>query len=239
MLELHLASQRGETQTESLTSKHSFSHGEYLNHTRMGWSVLQTLNDNFVKPGSGFAESSHENMEILTYVIKGTLVHTDSLGNEQKVPEGAFQLMTSGTGISHTESNGSENDELEFIEMWIIPNQVNIRPGYQQRMIERSSNFQLVASTMPREDAMFLNQDGEVYRFNLDINRYFYLARAVDSHKAYVHIVKGELELCDGSDTLSIKAGDGVMCSDIERLEFIKTTDEVAEGLLFVLPGIY
>jgi redox-sensitive bicupin YhaK (pirin superfamily) len=92
---------------------------------------------------------------------------------------------------------------------------------------------------MPRENAMFINQDAEIYRFTLDINRYFYLARAADHHKAYIHVVEGELDICDGTDTISISAGDGVMCSDIERLEFIKTSEQIAEGMLFVLPGYY
>ncbi|MBT8142833.1 MAG: hypothetical protein HKN88_08590 [Gammaproteobacteria bacterium] len=239
MLAILPGTERGQSDSDHHTSLHSFSFGTYLNHTRMGYSVLQALNAVSVKPGVSLGEKSHVNMEILTYVTQGELVHTDSLGTEQIVPAGDFQLMASGAGIEHSESNGSETEMLEFLEMWIIPNQINIRPGYQQRSIEPSSNFQLVASHMPRDEAMFLNQESEIYRFHLDQNRYFYLARAADHHKAYVHVIRGKLDLCDGDSTISISAGDGVMCSDITRLEFIKTDDAIAEGMLFVLPGFY
>lgn len=239
MLDVFTSSQRGQTKTLVSTNLHSFAFEEYLNHTRMGFSVLTALNDVTVQASQSFGEKSHENMEILTYVLRGELVHTDSLGNEQRVSAGEFQLLAAGAGIKHTESNGSPEEELEFLEIWILPNQIDLRPGYQQRHIEPSSNFQLVASHMPQDNAMFLNQDAEIYRFNLDQNRYFYLARAADHHKAYVHVVSGKLDLSDGEKTVSIEAGDGVICSDITRLEFIQTDERIAEGMLLVLPGYY
>ena len=90
---------------------------------------------------------------------------------------------------------------------------------------------------MPGDDAMFLNQDAEVYRFTLDQNRYFYLSRAADSHKAYLHLIKGRLKVSDGTNTVEINAGDGLKCEDIQRLDFIKIDEEIAEGLILVLPG--
>jgi len=237
MLEVHSAKNRGVHTENGLISFCSFSHAEYINFERMGYSVLQVLNEQKIQAGKGLGERVHDNMEILCYVTQGVLVHTDDLGNERIVPTGDFQLMTAGAGLKHTESNGSLDDELHYIELRIIPNQLNLRPGYQQRSIEPSSNFQLVASHMPGADAMFLNQNAEVYRFTLDQNRYFYLSRTADSHKAYLHLINGQIKLSDGENTVLLEAGDGVKCEDIDRLEFIKIDEQVAEGLLVVLPG--
>lgn len=237
MLEVHTAAARGKTKGNGLDSLCSFSHGDYVDFERMGYSVLQTLNEQKVQAGNGFGERTHDNMEILCYVTKGILVHSDSLGKERIVPAGDFLLLTAGAGIKHSEANGSQDEDLHFIEMWIIPNQMDLRPGYQQRSIEPSSNFQLVASHVPGADAMFMNQNAEVYRFTLDQNRYFYLSRAADSHKAYLHLLKGRLKISDGADSVEIQAGDGLKCEDIQRLEFIKLDEEIAEGLLMVLPG--
>ena len=237
MLDVHSDKERGVIKLDGLNSQCSFSHGDYINFERMDYSVLQALNDQKVQAGNEFGERTHDNMEILCYVTKGILVHSDSLGNERKVPAGDFQLLTAGAGIKHNEANGSEEESLHFIELWIIPNQMNLRPGYQQRSIEPSSNFQLVASHMPGADAMFLNQNAEIYRFTLDQNRYFYLSRAADSHKAYIHLLKGNLKIFDGENTVEIQPGDGVKCEDIQRLDFIKVDEEIAEGLLIVLPG--
>lgn len=237
MLEVHTAAARGKTKGNGLDSLCSFSHGDYVDFERMGYSVLQTLNEQKVQAGNGFGERTHDNMEILCYVTKGILVHSDSLGNERIVPAGDFLLLTAGAGIKHSEANGSQDEDLHFIEMWIIPNQMDLRPGYQQRSIEPSSNFQLVASYVAGADAMFMNQNAEVYRFTLDQNRYFYLSRAADSHKAYLHLLKGRLKISDGADSVEIQAGDGLKCEDIQRLEFIKLDEEIAEGLLMVLPG--
>ena len=233
------SNERGQTSSDRAESQHSFSFGDYLNHKRMGYSVLQVLNEHQVKPDLNAQTETSENIEILTYVTQGVLLHADNMGNQKRDPAGDFQLLSCGNGVSHSIGNASKEETLSYLQMHLLPNQINIHPGYQQRTIAPSSNFQLVASHSPRDNAMFLNQDAEVYRFHLDMNRYFYLARAVDHHQAYIHVVSGELNLCDGTDTLSVGQGDGVMCSDIDRLEFIKTHTEIAEGLLFVLPGDY
>lgn len=237
MLEVHLAKDRGLKNSKGLITHCSFSDGDYVNFERMGYSVLQSLNDRKVRAGCDLGERTDDNMEILCYVTQGVLVHSDSLGKERLVPAGDFQLLTAGAGIKHNEANGSPDEDLHFIELSIIPNQMNLRPGYQQRSIEPSSNFQLVASHVPGADAMFMNQNAEIYRFTLDQNRYFYLSRAADSHKAYLHMLHGKIKVTDGTDSVEIQAGDGLKCEDIERLEFVKIDEQVAEGLLIVLPG--
>ncbi len=237
MLEVYLAKERGVKTGKGYITHCSFSHGEYVNFERMGYSVLQSLNEQKVQTGKNLGERTDDNMEILCYVTKGILVHSDSLGNERLVPAGDFQILTAGAGIKHNEANGSQDEDLHFIELSIIPNQMNLRPGYQQRKIEPSSNFQLVASHLPGSDAMFMNQNAEVYRFTLDQNRYFYLSRAADSHKAYLHILSGRIKISDGIDSVELEAGDGLKCEDIQRLEFIKVDEEISEGLLIVLPS--
>jgi len=239
MLELISSASRGLTETEWLTSHHSFSFGQYLNHRRIGHSVLQVLNDDLVIPGHGFAEHSHKNMEILSYVVQGVLVHKDNMGNEIRVPAGDFQLMAAGAGVEHSEYNGSEDEELHFLQMWIIPNQIDIRPSYQQCSRTDELGFQRIASHHPQSNVLFLNQEAEIYYFKITSTCDFDVNGHLGYNKAYVHIIKGDVTVADSNNVVSridLESGDGLICSDVEKLDFVLYKNEPVEGLLFVLP---
>lgn len=240
MFDLHLAEDRNLFTHKGLIRYRSFSDGDYLDYSRIDYSVLQTLNEDIVLKGTQFSQRHHENIEILTYVLKGTLVHTDDLGTQQVIPAGSFQLLTAGTGIKHIESNGSAEEDLHFIELSITPNQIGIRPGYQQRNFkmneEIENNFELIASSRPGATALFLNQDAHIYRFRIDRNCEFELSRGNDSHKAYIYLTSGKVNLSDSVSTVGLKPGDGLGCSDVEQINFTQDSNAIAEGLLILLP---
>ncbi|MCZ6886963.1 MAG: pirin family protein, partial [Gammaproteobacteria bacterium] len=127
--------ERGRANFEWLDSRHSFSFGNYHDPRHMGFSVLRVINDDTVEAGAGFDSHGHADMEIITYVLRGALVHKDSTGKERVLPAGEVQLMSAGTGIVHSEFNASDSDVVRFLQIWILPSVRGIEPGYQQKRI--------------------------------------------------------------------------------------------------------
>ena len=138
MIEVRPSEARGPADHGWLQSRHSFSFAGYYDPQYMGVSALRVINDDKVAAGAGFATHSHQDMEIISYVKKGRIEHKDSMGNVEQLPPGEFQLMTAGTGVTHSEYNPSTTDALEFLQIWIQPNQLGIEPGYQQKRFEPS-----------------------------------------------------------------------------------------------------
>ncbi|HEX6592431.1 MAG TPA: pirin family protein, partial [Moraxellaceae bacterium] len=128
MITVRRSEERGHSQLGWLDSRHSFSFSSYQDPRYMGCSVLRVINEDHVTAGAGFPPHSHDNMEILTYVLKGAVSHRDSMGNEVRVSAGEFQLMSAGTGVTHSEYN-REAEELEFLQIWIYPNTHNTEPS--------------------------------------------------------------------------------------------------------------
>jgi redox-sensitive bicupin YhaK (pirin superfamily) len=133
MIILRPANERGTANFGWLDSKHSFSFGRYYDPEHMGFSALRVINDDSVAPGAGFATHGHRDMEIISYVLQGSIAHKDSEGNVEVLPAGEFQLMSAGSGITHSEYNASQTDPLKFLQIWIQPNTLGSSPGYQQK----------------------------------------------------------------------------------------------------------
>ncbi len=132
MIRFRLATERGQTRTAWLDSRHSFSFGGYHDPEQMGCGALRVLNEDRVAPGQGFAEHGHANMEILTWVIDGVLSHRDSTGTQGEIRPGMLQRMSAGHGIQHSEMNASSRQPVHFLQLWIQPDRVNIEPSYAQ-----------------------------------------------------------------------------------------------------------
>jgi len=128
----HKAESRGLAEHGWLTSHHTFSFANYYDPKRMGFGVLRVINDDIVAPGEGFPVHPHKNMEIISIPLAGTLKHGDSMGHEQVIRAGEVQVMSAGRGISHSEYNGSECDEVKFLQIWILPQAADIEPRYAQ-----------------------------------------------------------------------------------------------------------
>lgn len=135
-VDIRRAADRGVTTTDWLTSRHSFSFGDYYDPANTHHGLLLVNNDDIVAPASGFDTHPHRDMEIVTWVLDGALAHQDSMGNSGVVYPGLAQRMSAGTGILHSEKNDSTSDPVHFVQMWVLPDVTGIAPGYQQQEIE-------------------------------------------------------------------------------------------------------
>jgi len=229
MITIRLSEDRGPAHHGWLESRHTFSFAGYYDPDYMGVSALRVINDDKVAPGKGFATHSHQDMEIISYVKKGTIEHKDSMGNIERLPAGEFQLMSAGTGVTHSEYNPSMTDNLEFLQIWIQPNVIGIEPGYQQKMFARKNGLQLIASPDARDESLKIHQDACLYQLVLANDESCKL-NINNGRTVYVHIVSGGV-LINGE---KINEGDGATIKSIETIEFEGQGE--CEALIFDLP---
>jgi redox-sensitive bicupin YhaK (pirin superfamily) len=212
-----------------LDSRHTFSFGDYYDPEHMGVSALRVINDDTVIPGAGFATHSHRDMEIVSYVKRGAIEHKDSMGHVEVLPAGEFQLMSAGTGVTHSEYNPSPSEPLEFLQIWIQPNQLGIEPNYQQKKFARKAGLQLIASPDAREDSLLLHQDAFLYQLIVQAGQD--ASHNVNAGRTlHVHVVSGQISM--NGETLH--EGDGATIRDVEHVVFTRTID--SEALVFDLP---
>jgi len=229
MITIRPSDERGSVNHGWLHAKHSFSFGSYHDAEHMGVSALRVINDDHIEPGQGFPTHSHQDMEIITYVTHGRIEHKDSMGNTEVLPAGEFQLMSAGSGITHSEYNPSSNDALKLFQIWIEPNQLGIEPGYQQKKFKPKHGLQLIASPDARDGSFLMHQDAYLSRLQLDAGQSISYPLATD-RTLYIHIIKGELNIGDEN----LFAGDAVTITDITQLELNSLQD--TEALIFDLP---
>ncbi|RFP65782.1 pirin family protein [Hymenobacter lapidiphilus] len=168
---LHPADSRGHANHGWLNSYHSFSFGGYHNPERMNFGALRVLNDDTVAGGKGFGAHPHDNMEIISIPLGGTLEHRDNAGNHGIIRSGDVQMMSAGTGIAHSEKNHSHSEEVKFLQIWVIPNQRNVVPRYDQqsfRAEDRHNQFQQVVSPSPDDAGIWIQQDAWFHLADFD-----------------------------------------------------------------------
>lgn len=229
MINIRRSDERDPTNLGWLNSMHSFSFSGYYDPNHMGVSALRVINDDKVIPGGGFATHSHQDMEIISYVKSGTIDHKDSMGNIESLPAGEFQLMSAGSGVTHSEYNPSNSEPLEFLQIWIEPNIYRIEPGYQQKRFPDHKGLQLIASPDARDGSLLIHQDAELWQLKLDKNESAIHNLATD-RTAYVHVVSGGLTI----KSEQLQAGDAITIKNIPAVEFIAA--DSTEALLFDLP---
>lgn len=228
---IHDRNARGQSKIGWLDSKHTFSFGSFSDPNRMGFRTLRVINDDRVVPGAGFGTHGHRDMEILTYVLEGALEHKDSLGTGSVILPGEAQVMSAGTGITHSEYNHSQTEAVHFLQIWILPDKQGIKPRYEQKAFpieEKRGKLRLIAAKDGRDGAVTINQDvnlyvsvlepGDVVNYHVQPDRY-----------AWLQIAKGIATL-NGEE---LRAGDGVQIGVEEQLEI--STEVGAEILLFDL----
>jgi quercetin 2,3-dioxygenase len=217
MITVRKASERGRSRTDWLDSRHTFSFADYLH---MGFGKLRVINDDVVEPGHGFGRHPHRDMEILSYVVEGSLAHADSLGNGSVIVPGDMQRMTAGTGVLHSEQNPSKDARVRFLQIWIEPDRRGLPPGYEQQHFEPVRGaLRLVASSGGRDGAVTVHQDVNVYAGILGADQHATIPVAA-GRRAWVQIVRGDA-LVNG---LPLSEGDGA------ALEHESTVSVVARG---------
>jgi len=231
VITLRPAQERGHANHGWLDSYHSFSFANYYDPEHMGVSVLRVINDDTVDPGAGFGTHAHRDMEIISYVIEGALEHKDNMGNGSIIRPGEVQRMSAGSGISHSEYNASNEETVNFLQIWIIPNSQGVEPGYAQKDFsdELDDRLCLVASPDGREGSLSMYQDVLLYASRLKMDDVLQYPLEPD-RIAYLHLAKGEA-IVNG---VPMSCGDGITIKDETAVEI--NTEHEAELLLFDLP---
>jgi redox-sensitive bicupin YhaK (pirin superfamily) len=224
------AKERGHAKHGWLDSYHTFSFADYYDSDWMGFRSLRVINDDLVMPKMGFGTHPHRDMEIITYVLSGTLEHKDSMGNGRVIRPGEVQYMAAGTGVRHSEFNPSADEAVHFLQIWIVPERTGLKPHYAEKSLVKlpGGNFNLVTSKSGREGSLAINQDVDLYVARLETNQQASHALKPNRH-AWVHVAEGEMKL--NGDTL--QAGDAVALTEEPQVQLVAA--KPSQVLLFDL----
>jgi quercetin 2,3-dioxygenase len=231
MLTLRKSQERGYADHGWLKSFHSFSFANYFDPEHMGFGNLRVINEDRIAPGTGFGKHGHSDMEIISYVLSGELAHQDTLGNVKGIPPGDVQRMSAGTGVQHSEFNHAKDQTTHFLQIWIQPNVTGIAPSYEQKRFAESGKrgrLQLVASPDGSAGSVLIHANARMYAGLFDGAES--LSLPLDAgRKAYVHVVRGELEV----NGQRLAAGDA---AKLEReTQLVLSDGKQAEVLVFDL----
>ena len=229
---IHQASDRGFANHGWLQANHSFSFAQFYDPNKMQFGALRVLNDDVIAPSMGFSTHPHDNMEIITIPLKGTLKHKDSMGNAwQTIEAGEVQVMSAGTGLLHSEMNAKTDEYLSLFQIWVIPNKQNVVPRYDQRFFkieDRQGKLQtLVTSIDNEEDGLKIHQDAKLSRIDLEANQSFMYQAKSDKHGTYVMVMSGGVTI----DNNVLQTRDAVGVTETVNFE-IKTNTNTQ--LLFI-----
>ena len=207
----HAADSRGDANHGWLKSKHTFSFANYHNPERMGFGALRVINDDFVIAGQGFGKHSHRDMEIISIPLSGKLGHGDNIGNNGIIETGEIQVMSAGTGITHSEMNGDDKEAVKFLQIWVIPNKMNVEPRYQQvRMddILKPNEFNQVLSPNSDDAGVWIHQDAwfSMGDFDKGVTQTYELKNP--NNGVYLFVISGKVVV--NGNTLDTRDGLGV-----------------------------
>ena len=231
MLTIRRAEDRGVAEFGWLSSRHTFSFGQYRNPRFDGYSDLLVINDDVVSPGQGFGRHGHRDMEIISYVLEGQLEHRDSLGNGWVMAQGDVQRMSAGTGVMHSEFNASESHCVHFYQIWIRPDRDGYPPSYEQTRLDPmalSDRLALIAAPAGEGAAVAIHQDARLYAGRFRAGAHLVHALPAQRH-GYLQLARGALNV----NGLSLEEGDGLFVEDEASLDLDFRQD--SEVLLFDL----
>ncbi len=216
--QLFPANKRGVANHGWLKSFHSFSFSQFYNPDLMNFGLLRVLNDDTVSGGMGFGTHGHDNMEIISIPLEGELKHADSMGTEAIIRKGDVQIMSAGTGIRHSEQNNSKENEVKFLQIWIIPKKRNISPRYDQRSFsdeDLKNKFRTVVAPDQPGDAIYINQDAYLSLGNFDEKQNIIYTLQKAENGVFIFVLEGEINI--GSNTL--KNRDAIGITDFNEVE--------------------
>jgi len=232
MITLRRSQERGHANHGWLDSFHSFSFADYYDPEHMGYGPLRVINEDVVAPGGGFGMHPHHDMEIITYIISGSLEHRDSLGNSGVIRPGDVQRMTAGTGITHSEFNPSASEPVHLLQIWIRPDRKGHEPSYEQKTLAPATAdapLRLIASSNGREGSVRINQSTDLYALQTSDQRSVQLPDMAGK-RGWIQVISGKLRVANEE----LAHGDALSFVGIESL----TIESLAgsEALIFVMP---
>ncbi|WP_337055760.1 pirin family protein [Serratia marcescens] len=231
MIYVRKAEDRGHANHGWLDSWHTFSFADYYDPNFMGFSALRVINEDVIDAGQGFGTHPHKDMEILTYVLSGTVEHQDSMGNKEQIQAGEFQIMSAGTGVRHSEYNANQDRPLHLYQIWIIPDQVGLEPRYEQRMFDAPQGRQLVLSPDARDGSLKVFQDMTLSRWALNKGEQGECQIAA-GRRVWIQVVRGKVSV--NGQTAGISDAFAVWDESALTIQ----ADEESEILLFDLPPV-
>lgn len=231
---IHKADTRGHANHGWLNSYHSFSFASYYDPERMGFGLLRVLNDDTVAPGMGFGAHPHDNMEIVSIPLSGELAHKDSTGNAKVIKTNEVQIMSAGTGLTHSEFNNSKTEPVKFLQIWVFPKERDIKPRYEQKNFnpeDRVNKFQTVVSPDKEDEAIWINQDAWFSLASLQPGfSEDYVLHGKEHHGVYAFVLDGEVEI----EGVKLSKRDGMGIYNTDKLNI--KADSTCELLLIEVP---
>ena len=216
-----------------LTTYHHFSFGEYQNPEKINFGPLRVFNDDTIQPGKGFDFHFHRDMEIVTYVLEGTLQHKDNLGNEGIIEAGEIQRMTAGTGVKHSEFNNSSEKPVKLLQMWIFPNKKNLKPSWEQIKFSKADRANkllqvIAAENTPLNSIPTIHQDVSFFVSRLEEEKD--VKHELNNRQAYSFIINGKIQL----NGKIMETKDAAMIQNEKTLSFL--AEKSSELILIDLP---
>ena len=231
MITVRKAEERGSGHHGWLTTHHTFSFANYYDPKQMGFRDLRVINEDTVQPGQGFGTHHHDNMEIISIVMEGALAHRDSTGGDGVLRRGEVQRMSAGTGVVHSEFNGSDSEPVHFFQIWILPQKRGLQPGYEQKLIpleERRGRLRLLVAPGGTDGALDIHQDVRLFSAILDQGQSVEHSLA-PGRGAWIQVAKGSIDV----NGKKLDRGDGAAIENEPTIAI--TANESSEFLLFDL----
>lgn len=231
---LHKAQTRGHANHGWLDSYHTFSFANYYNPERMNFGALRVLNDDRIDEGMGFGKHPHDNMEIISIPLSGDLEHKDSMGNTTVIKNGDIQVMSAGTGITHSEYNKNSDSLCKFLQIWVIPNQRNVTPRYDQitlNLMERQNRLQQIVSPNPDDEGVWIHQNAWFHLGTFDKNTSIDYSLKLAGNGVYAFVLKGQFTI----ENLLLEQRDGLGITGTNKIP-ISAVDQDSEILIMEVP---
>lgn len=230
---IHRAQTRGHANHGWLDSHHTFSFSQYYNPERMSFGVLRVLNDDIIDGGTGFGTHPHNNMEIISIPLSGDLEHKDSMGTIQVIKQNDIQVMSAGSGITHSEYNHNKDKKTNFLQIWVIPNKNNVKPRYDQLSFEpkdRKNKLVQILSPSADDEGVWIHQNAWFHRGSLESGFKTKYSLKDKNNGVYVFVIEGKVNV--NGESLSRRDGMGLW--DTSQIELI--AKENADVLLLEVP---
>jgi len=212
---IHRANTRGSFDYGWLQTNHTFSFSKYYNPDRMQFGALRVLNDDYIQPRKGFGMHPHNDMEIISVILKGELAHKDNIKNGAVLKAGDVQVMSAGTGIVHSEYNNSETDVVNILQIWILPKKTNVNPRYDEKSYSPKEKYNKLLEIVTPDKSkgkLWINQDAYLHLGGFDKDFKEIYSKKIVSGGLYFFIIEGSFEIC--GEKLYRRDGMGILDED-------------------------